>query len=331
MEREAMYWEAEGERVRCQLCPQRCLIADGKRGVCAVRENRGGRLVPLTYGLVTSVHLDPVEKKPLFHFHPGSQILSIGTWGCNLSCEFCQNWEISKEEAPTRKLAPREAVALASSDKARTGNLGISFTYNEPLIWYEYLTDTCRPAHEEGLKTVLVTNGEIEEEPLRELLPLIDAMNVDVKSMSGDFYRRLCRGPSEPPRRTVEMAFGQCHVEVTNLLIPGENDAPEQIGELVNWLVGVSDRIPLHFSRYHPAYRMTKPPTPLASLERAWRIAREKLKYVYVGNVSIPGTGDTYCPNCGAVAVARAGYWGAELRLTDGKCSACGGEVDVVT
>jgi len=331
MEREAMYWEAEGERIRCRLCPQRCLIAEGKRGLCTVRENRGGRLVPLTYGQVTSVHMDPIEKKPLFHFRPGSQILSIGARGCNLSCEFCQNWQISKEEAATQPLVPADAVALAVRERERGGNIGIAFTYNEPLIWYEYLIDTCRLAHDQGLKNVLVTNGEIEEEPLRELLPFIDAMNVDVKSMSSDFYRRLCHGPSEPPRRTVERVFGRCHVEVTNLLIPGENDAPEQIGELVDWLAGVSDRVPVHFSRYHPAYRMSKPPTPLASLERAWRIASEKLKYVYVGNAAIPGTEDTRCPHCGTVVVERAGFWAAELKLKDGKCSACGREVDLVT
>jgi pyruvate formate lyase activating enzyme len=331
MAREAMYWQPEGERVRCRLCPHQCLIADGKRGLCTVRENQGGRLAPLTYGLVTSVRMDPIEKKPLFHFHPGSQILSLGTWGCNLSCDFCQNWQISKEEAPTQPMAPNDAVALALTEQKRSRNIGIAFTYNEPLMWYEYLLDTSRPAHDAGLKNVLVTNGEIEEEPLRELLPTIDAMNVDVKSMSRDFYRRLCSGPEGPPRRTVEMAFGKCHVEVTNLLIPGENDASEQIRELVDWLAGVSDRIPLHFSRYHPAYRMAKPPTPLASLERAWRIAKEKLKYVYVGNAAIPGTEDTHCPRCGGVVVERAGFSGAELKLKAGKCGACGSEVDLVT
>ncbi len=331
MERDAMYWQAEGERVRCRLCPHHCLIADGKRGLCTVRENQGGRLVPLTYGLVTSVQMDPIEKKPLFHFHPGSRILSLGTWGCNLSCDFCQNWQISKEEAPTQPMAPSDAVGLALREQTRSRNIGIAFTYNEPLMWYEYLLDTSRPAREAGLKNVLVTNGQIEEEPLRELLPTIDAMNVDVKSMSRDFYRRLCSWPEGPPRRTVEMAFGKCHVEVTNLLIPGENDASEQIQELVDWLAGVSDRIPVHFSRYHPAYKMAKPPTPLASLERAWRIASEKLKYVYVGNAAIPGTEDTHCPRCGEVVVERAGFWGAELKLKDGKCGACGSEVDLVT
>ncbi len=331
MEREALYWSAEDDRIRCRLCPHNCLIAEGKRGICTVRENRAGRLVPLTYGRVSSLHLDPIEKKPLYHFHPGTMILSIGSWGCNLSCDFCQNWQISTGEVPTRELSPEETVRLASSGRGGDQSIGIAYTYNEPMIWYEYVLDTSKLAHEQGLKNVLVTNGEIEEAPLTELLPHVDAMNVDIKAMSSDFYRHLCSGKEGPPRRTVELAFGQCHVEVTNLLIPGENDAPEQLRALVDWLAGVSDRIPIHFSRYHPAHHRTTPATPMASLERAWEIAREKLKYVYVGNAHLPGATDTCCPECGAVVIGRGGFWGADLHLEDSKCGQCGGEVDVVT
>ncbi|MBM3472725.1 MAG: AmmeMemoRadiSam system radical SAM enzyme [Armatimonadetes bacterium] len=328
--REAAYWSVEGERVRCALCPHHCLIAEGKQGLCGVRGNRGGRLRALTYGVVTAANLDPIEKKPLYHFHPGSAILSLGSWGCNLSCDFCQNWHISTGEVPGSHLSPQEAADLAVREERR-GNIGISYTYNEPLIWFEYVLDTSRLVRERGLKNVLVTNGEIEEGPLEELLPYIDAMNVDIKAMADDFYRRLCHGPGSVPRRTVERALGRCHVEVTNLLIPGENDSAEQVGALVDWVAGLSDRIPVHFSRYHPAHKMTKPPTPLASLEQAYRIASEKLKYVYVGNARLPNASDTRCPSCGAVVVERDGFSASPPRLSDGRCGECGSEVDLVT
>jgi pyruvate formate lyase activating enzyme len=329
VEREAEFWSREGDRIRCALCPQRCLIADGRRGLCGVRENRAGRLTPLTYGRITGAHLDPIEKKPLYHFHPGSAILSIGSWGCNLSCGFCQNWHLSEGETPTSRLSPREATALAERD-VRLGNIGLAFTYNEPLIWYEYVLDTAELLHERGLKAVLVTNGEIEAEPLEALLPHIDAMNVDIKAMGEDFYRRLCRGPADVPRRTVERAFGRCHVEVTNLLIPGENDSAAEVAALVDWAAGLSDRLPVHFSRYHPAHEMTAPATPLGSLERAYALAREKLKYVYIGNASLPGASDTHCPACGTVVVRRTGFAATPALSETGGCHACGSEVDLV-
>jgi pyruvate formate lyase activating enzyme len=330
VERQAEYWSSEGERIRCALCPHRCLIAPGKTGLCRVRANRAGTLIPLTYGVVTAANIDPIEKKPLYHFHPGASILSLGSWGCNLSCDFCQNWHISGGEVPGQRLSPQEAADLAARGQ-RNGNLGIAYTYNEPLIWFEYVMDTSRLVRERGLKNVLVTNGEIEEAPLQELLPLVDALNVDIKAMADDFYRRLCHGPSEAPRRTVEMAFGRSHVEVTNLLIPGENDSAEQIQALVDWLAGVSERIPVHFSRYHPAHKMTKPPTPMESLKRAYDIARRKLNYVYVGNAYLPEANDTHCPSCGAVVVSRDGFSVSSVHLRDGRCAQCGSEVDLVT
>jgi len=330
VEREAAYWSPEGERVRCALCPHHCLIADGKAGLCGVRANRGGRLIARTYGLVTSVQLDPIEKKPLYHFYPGSWILSLGSWGCNLRCDFCQNWHLSTAEVPGTRLSPDEAVQLALREQPN-GNVGLAYTYNEPLIWFEYVLDTAQAARERGLRNVLVTNGEIEPAPLQELLPYVDAMNVDIKAMADDFYRRLCSGPSDPPRRTVETAYGRCHVEVTNLLIPDHNDSAEQIAQLVDWVAGISDRLPVHFSRYHPAHKMTEPPTPMPSLERAYRIAREKLKYVYVGNARLADAGDTRCPSCGATVVRRNGFSASNPRLRDGRCAECGSEVDLVT
>ncbi|MCD6359523.1 MAG: AmmeMemoRadiSam system radical SAM enzyme, partial [Armatimonadetes bacterium] len=283
------------------------------------------------YAQVTSIALDPIEKKPLYHFHPGSLILSLGTWGCNLSCRFCQNWQISQGSPPVQKLSPQDAVNAALQARSR-GNIGIAYTYNEPIVWYEYVMDTAKLAHEAGLVNVLVTNGLIEAEPLEDLLPLIDAMNVDIKSMSDDFYRRLCGIRSgAAARRTVELAFGRVSVEITNLLVTDENDSEEDVRELVDWAAGVSPNLPLHISRYHPAYKHEAPPTPVHRIQRAVEIAREKLNYVYAGNVMLDDASNTICPGCGATVVERRGY-SITSRVTDnGTCPVCGGSVNVVT
>ncbi|MGI5819831.1 MAG: AmmeMemoRadiSam system radical SAM enzyme, partial [Armatimonadota bacterium] len=285
--REAAYWEPAGERVHCLLCPQDCRIGDGGAGICRVRVNVGGTLRTANYAQVTSAAMDPIEKKPLYHFHPGSQILSLGTFGCNLGCMFCQNYTISQGRPATRTMSPEEAVGLAADARSR-GNIGIAYTYSEPIVWFEYVRDTAKLAREAGLKNVLVTNGLIREEPLEELLPVIDAMNVDIKAMDDGFYRSLCGIRSgEVARRTVERAWGRCSVEITNLLVTDENDSEEQVRELVEWAASVSRDLPLHLSRYHPTYRMSAPSTPVDRIQRAAEIARESLNYVYVGNVMV--------------------------------------------
>jgi pyruvate formate lyase activating enzyme len=315
-------------RVHCRLCPHECRIADGQTGICRVRRHRGGRLYALTYSRVTSINLDPIEKKPLYHFYPGSWILSLGTLGCNLACDFCQNWQISQDAAPTRELTPPQAVELALRDQH---NLGLAFTYNEPLIWYEYVYDTALLARERGLKIVLVTNGYINEEPLRRLLPAVDAMNIDVKSFGDDFYRTLCKGRAAPVRRTVEIAHAAgCLVELTNLVIPGRNDSDDELRALVDWVAGVDAAIPLHFSRYHPAYRLDAPPTPPSTLQRALAIAKEKLHYVYLGNVAGAGGEDTACPACGTTLVARSEFSARVIGVRAGKCTHCGEEINIV-
>ncbi|UCH36765.1 MAG: AmmeMemoRadiSam system radical SAM enzyme [Armatimonadota bacterium] len=314
-------------RIRCRLCPHECRIADGKTGVCRVRQQRDGTLYALTYSEVTSVNLDPIEKKPLYHFHPGSWILSLGTLGCNLACDFCQNWQISQEAVPTRTLTPQQAVEMAQREPR---NVGLAFTYNEPLIWYEYVHDTALLARERGLKTVLVTNGFINEEPLRELLPAIDALNIDVKSYSDDFYRTLCKGRAAPVRRTAEIAHAAgCLVELTNLIIPGYNDGEDDVRALVDWVAGLDPAIPLHFSRYHPAYKLDAPPTPVATLRKAYRIAAEKLNYVYLGNVMDAGGEDTQCPSCGETVIARQGFSARVTGIRDGKCTHCDAEINI--
>ncbi len=326
--KEGMYWEkGEGGRVHCLLCPHGCRIAEDQFGLCRVRQNVRGVLRTHNYERVSAVHWDPIEKKPLFHFHPGSIILSLGTVGCNLACAFCQNWSISQAAAGTRRMTSQEALQTALGEP---GSIGISYTYNEPFIWYEYVLETGKLAKEAGLHNVLVTNGYVQEEPLRELLPYVDAMNVDVKSMGENFYRELCRGRPEPPRRTVEIAHeAGCLVEVTNLVIPNWNDSEEDISALIDWVAGIGRDIPLHFSRYHPDHKLTEPPTPAETLLRARQMALERLDYVYIGNVWGGDGEDTCCPSCGKTVIARAGFTVSRVAVKDGKCEFCGGEVRV--
>lgn len=326
---ECRYYESTDGKLRCRLCPFHCVIADGTCGRCSVRCNEGGRLWARSYGRITAANLDPIEKKPLYHFYPGSVILSLGSFGCNLTCEFCQNWNISQGAPPSQELSPNDAAQLAKNALGR-GNIGIAYTYNEPLISFEYLMDTGQLVREAGMVNVLVTNGIVEPEPLEELLPLVDAMNVDIKSIRPTFYRKLCGGDGLAARRTVEMSWGRCHVEITNLIIPGENDSDEDLRDLFDWAASVSRRLPLHLSRYHPDYKLGNPPTPSTTLRRAYEMARERLDFVYVGNIQMDGTTDTFCPACGALAVSRWGYT-ARTHTRDGRCSSCGEDIGIVT
>jgi len=326
---QCLYYEPVDGDIQCRLCPFQCRIAPGRVGRCRVRKNEGGVLTPLSYGKITAASIDPIEKKPLYHFHPGAPILSIGSFGCNLSCDFCQNASISQGSPATQDLSPQDAVELAAQHQPR-GNIGIAYTYNEPVIWFEYVLETARLVHERGMCNVLVTNGIIEPEPLRELLPYIDAMNVDIKSIREDFYDRLCGGDGKAARRTVEMAWGHCGVEITNLIIPRENDSDEDLIDLFDWAASISRRLPVHLSRYRPEYRMSAPPTPETTLRRAHDLARERLDYVYVGNILIGGTTDTVCPKCDTVVVKRTGFQ-AVSHTTDGTCPSCGEVLGIVT
>jgi pyruvate formate lyase activating enzyme len=277
---------------------------------------------------LVSLAIDPIEKKPLYHFHPGTQILSTGPNGCNMRCQCCQNWTISQEESPTDFVTPEDLVRVAS----RENSVGIAYTYTEPLIWYEYVLDTAKIARQNNLANVLVTNGYIHEEPLKQLLPHIDAMNVDLKSMDDDFYRKICKAKLPAVLRAIELAHqNKIHVEITNLLIPTLNDSEEQIQELVDFVAGLSDRIPVHFSRYFPCYQMDLPPTPMQSLQNAFLLAKRKLKYVFIGNAYIPNTSNTYCAECNNLLINRNGYHTAVVGIKEKKCVNCGTAVDVVT
>lgn len=271
--------------VTCALCFHHCTLDEGQTGLCRARANRGGRIVPLNYGRLTALALDPIEKKPLRRFHPGSMVLSVGSFGCNLRCPFCQNAEIAAAgaDSPTHDCPPEALVREAVRQQAR-GSIGVAYTYNEPLVGYEYVRDCAALVHEAGLANVLVTNGTVEAQPWCELLPLLDAVNIDLKGFTEGWYRRL-GGDLETVKRSIALAADTCHVEVTTLIVPGENDSADEMRALSGWLASVNPDIPLHVSRFFPRHRMTdRPPTPVDTVYRLADIARENLRYVYTGN-----------------------------------------------
>ena len=273
-------------KTRCELCFHHCELDEGQTGLCKARGCRNGRIAALNYGKLTSLALDPIEKKPLRRFRPGSLILSAGSFGCNLRCPFCQNHEISMAgdgEMQTAAVSP-EQLAAKAAELVPQGNIGVAYTYNEPLIGYEYVRDCAVLSRERGLVNVLVTNGTIEEAPWRALLPLIDAVNIDLKGFTTAWYKRL-GGDLDTVKRSITLAAGSCHVEVTTLLVPGENDSLEEVRELARWLASVNSDIPLHLSRFFPRYRMTdRPPTPVERVYRLADEARAFLAHVYTGN-----------------------------------------------
>ncbi len=316
------------QAVRCGICPKRCRIPPGYSGECRVRINVDGTLRATTYGRPCAVHVDPMEKKPLFHFFPGAMILSLGTAGCNLHCKNCQNADISQgnpEDITAYDVPPEALPALAKKHACAH----VAYTYNEPLVSYEYTRDCCIAARAAGLRNVLVTNGYINEEPLAALLPYVDAANVDIKGFSDAFYREVCGGTLEPVLRTVlMMKAAGVHVEVTNLVIPTLNDSDALFDPLCAWMrEQAGPEVPLHFSRFFPCFRMTHlPPTPVDSLLRARERARlAGLKHIYVGNAEVPDGDDTFCAGCGGRVVARQRYVVKENRVTAaGACPDCG-------
>jgi pyruvate formate lyase activating enzyme len=326
----ALFWRpTESGAIQCELCPQHCLIAAGKSGRCGIRTAEDGKLLARGYGLVSAARSDPMEKKPLYHFHPGRMIFSVGGWGCNLACGFCQNWTISQQvDLRSERMPPDEIVRAARREKS----IGIAYTYNEPLINLEFVHDCAELARKEGLVNVLVTNGFVEEKPAAWLLPLIDALNIDIKSLDDTFYRKQCRGTLEPVLRFSRQAVAAgCHVEITNLLIPGLNDTEEQVGRVSRWILdNLGKTTPFHLSAYRPEYRMTIPATPAAVLERSYARCRQDLAYVYVGNLLTEDGQNTLCPKCGAVLIARRGYSVQVRGLRGGHCAQCGRKADGV-
>lgn len=332
---EAMFykWDEQKQAVLCKLCPHYCRLKEGERGRCGVRVPQGSKLITLNYGQCSSYALDPVEKKPLYHFYPGSQIFSIGTLGCNFNCSFCQNWSIAQntENTGTFPVTPEDILEIMETRVPKEQRLGVAYTYNEPFVWYEFIYDTARIINREGMKNVLVTNGFINREPLEKILPFIDAMNIDVKGFIDSFYRDYCGGRLAPVKRTVELAASQCHVEITNLIIPTLNDSMDEIGEMVSWLSEINPEIPLHFSRYFPMHRLELYSTPVKTLKKAREIAMEKLKYVYIGNVKDGDSSHTFCPGCGKIVFKRTGYMITNEGMEGRACKFCGEKLNFIT
>jgi pyruvate formate lyase activating enzyme len=342
--KEASFYEILSEpqgAVRCHLCPHNCLIKPGEVGICRVRQNQGGFLYTLIYGRAASLNLDPIEKKPLYHFYPGSKIISLGTLGCNLSCSFCQNWSIS--QYPKRERVAQDildATSVISSDalvaealdlKSR-GNIGISYTYNEPGIWFEFVYETAAKARAAGLKNVLVTNGFLNPEPWSKLLEVTDALNIDIKSMEEEFYHKLCKGKLKPVLENCMAAKKVAHIEITNLIIPGSNDRIELLQALIDWIAdNLGADTPLHFSRYHPDYKFSAPPTDGTTLQQAYALASQKLRYVYLGNLHAPEQEATYCSGCKRALIKRQGFYIEKNLLTlEAKCPFCQTPINVI-
>ena len=284
--KKASWWQLEPDgQLVCRLCPRQCRIEEGKTGFCRVRERRDDTLWSLNYGEVSSIALDPVEKKPLQHFMPGKKILSVGSWGCNLACQFCQNYSIAQLRPTVNKITPKELTELAVK-LVGENNIGVAYTYAEPLVWYEFVLETAQLIRQAGLKNVLVSNGYIEAEPLKELAPWLDAANIDLKGFDDSFYQTLCAsGGAEPVKRTIAALHETCHVEVTTLIIPGSNDSEEHMERLAAWLAAVDRTIPLHISRYFPRYKMVVPATDPACVRQLAKIAARYLTFVHTGNL----------------------------------------------
>ncbi|WAC04070.1 MAG: AmmeMemoRadiSam system radical SAM enzyme [Methanoregula sp.] len=328
------YQKQENDTVSCSLCSHRCTIKEGGHGICGVRINRKGTLYASTYAKISAEAIDPIEKKPLFHFLPGTRSYSLGSIGCNFHCRHCQNWHISRAEPDTemlRALPPEEGVARAVGSRSAS----ISWTYNEPTIWYEYTLDMGTLARAKGLGTVYVTNGYITEEAMRELAPMLCAFRVDIKAFSDDFYRKVCGARLQPVLDSAALAreLGM-HVETVTLVIPGLNDSMEEQSALIAWVIDhLGPATPMHFSAFHPDYKMTdRGATPVATLEKIYNKAKALgLRFPYLGNVFSSPYENTYCPSCGATLIERQGFSGSIRELDGHQCRNCGETIEIVT
>ena len=321
--KEALFFTAlPHDEVRCRLCPHECRLKPGQRGLCRVRVNRGGCLVTENYGLLAAFSEDPIEKKPLYHYFPGSMILSAASFGCNLHCPWCQNWNLSQGDLQGEYFSPEQLVRLMKSK----GERRIAFTYSEPLMWYEFILDFASSSlwEEDRPEIVLVTNGYINHEPLKRVMPYIKAVNLDVKAFNEKVHRAVTGGGLKPVLDNAVFLYQQgVHLELTYLIVPGFNDEREQISSFIQWVKeSLSAQTPVHFSRYFPSWKWKAPPTRPEVLDEALEMARRSLHYVYGGNIDTPGV--TFCPACRKAVIYRQGYAVKNYLIQDGKCPFCG-------
>ncbi|MCD4697912.1 MAG: AmmeMemoRadiSam system radical SAM enzyme [Bacteroidales bacterium] len=324
---EASFYESENNIVKCTLCPHFCKILDGKSGSCRVRKNMDGKLISENYGQVCSLHFDPIEKKPLYHYYPGQTILSVGSVGCNLHCKFCQNWEISQTGVDAsfrlKKIPPEHIIEMALN---QDGNMGIAYTYNEPTVWYEYMLDIAKQAQAKGLKNVMVTNGFINPGPLNELIKYMDAFSVDLKAFTNDFYKDLTSSRIEPVKETIkQIKSSGKHLEITNLVITNRNDRQKDFVKMIDWIAKETGKdTVLHISKYFPTYKMMDIATPDETLLNFYKLARKKLNYVYLGNMRSEEGQNTHCSKCKATVIERTGYTTTIKGLDEnGQCKKC--------
>ncbi|MBN1613891.1 MAG: AmmeMemoRadiSam system radical SAM enzyme [Deltaproteobacteria bacterium] len=316
--------------VKCLLCPQGCMLQPGERGRCSARMNVDGEMRSLVYGRPVAIHIDPIEKKPLYHYLPGSSAFSLATAGCPLRCKFCQNWEISQSRPEDHDSPYVEPEKIVQTSRQRRAPV-IAFTYNEPTVFMEYLTDIARSARKEGLRSVLISCGFMNEAPLAEMCGVLEAIKIDLKGYSESFYRNVCGAELRPVLRSIrQVSRSGVHLEIVNLVVPTLNDSDGMLRGLADWILGeIGPDVPVHFTRFHPDYRLLNlPPTPVATLERAREIAMEKgIHYAYVGNVPGHRGNHTYCPNCKKMIIERHGFFITNLKLKDGRCSYCGRKI----
>jgi pyruvate formate lyase activating enzyme len=314
------------KKLECLLCPHYCKLLPGHTGICGVRKNTGSKIELLTYGVLSGYSLDPIEKKPLYHFFPGHNVLSAGSYGCNLRCDFCQNYNIS-QKIPENLLTGYTPEQIIITALNADNNIGIAFTYNEPVIWFEFMRDTSYAAKNGGLLTVMVSNGFVNRDPLNEIINFIDAFNIDLKAFNNDFYKKLTGADIEPVKNSLkQIASSEKHLEITTLIIPGQNDNEKEMALQSEWIAGELGRnVPLHLSRFFPMYKRDDPATTQETLSRLFEIASKNLDYVYIGNTTSETGHNTICPNCGVTVTVRSGYKTEILNLDkSGRCIKCG-------
>lgn len=327
MDEKLRFYKDHDGYVKCELCPHNCLLSENKFGVCALRTVKNNIPIVINYGEVTSFNVDPIEKKPLYHFKPGGDILSVGTFGCNMKCSFCQNYEISQNQPQSKFIDIDELISLIVNIP---NNVGIAFTYNEPFMWYEYIYDVVKKIKEydKNISVVLVTNGYVNKEPLETTLPYIDAMNIDLKGFTERYYNKICKADIQPVLETIKIASKSTHVEITTLMVSDENDSVEEIVDIAKFIASVDKNIPLHLSRYFPRYEMKNPPTMVENIMKAKEEAKNYLNYVYVGNIQGVDN-NTYCPNCGYDLVNRDIY-STKVNINGDKCPKCKEYINII-